>query len=351
MKAAPSRSTDEPMKTILVTGGAGYIGSHACKALAAAGYRPVAYDNLIYGHEWAVKWGPLEVGDIQDSERLDEVFERYRPFAVMHFAAFSFVGESVADPARYYRNNVVGTLNLLEAMRRHGLDRLVFSSTCATYGAPERMPVTEDAPQRPLNPYGSSKLMVEQILNDYGQAFGLRAIALRYFNAAGADPQGEIGDEQHPKLRLLPLVLEAAAGALPHLTVFGEDYDTPDGTCIRDYIHVSDLAEAHVLALASLEDGEGLRAYNLGTGQGFSVAQIIEVSERITGCAIPVAMGARRPGDPPVVFADASRARSELGWEPRFSNLDIIVETAWRWRNRNTLPPLGRESVAALGDA
>ena len=319
-------------KTVLVTGGAGYIGSHACKALAAAGYRPVAYDNLVYGHELAVKWGPLEIGDILDAKRLDDVIARHRPSAIMHFAALAYVGESVSDPGKYYQNNVVGTLTLLDAMRRQGIDRIVFSSTCATYGTPETAPIAEEATQRPINPYGMSKLMVEQILADYGQAYGMTGIALRYFNAAGADPEGEIGDEQHPQTRLIPLVLETAAGSRPHMTIFGDDYDTPDGTCIRDYIHVSDLAEAHVLALRALEDSTGVRAYNLGTGQGISVAQIINASRQVTGRDIPVVTGGRRPGDPAAVFADATRARTELGWRPRVSDLTTIIETAWRWR-------------------
>ena len=319
--------------TILVTGGAGYVGSHACKALAAAGLRPVVYDNLVHGHDWAVKWGPLEVGDILDAARLDEVIARHRPAAVMHFAAFAYVGESVTDPARYYRNNVVGTLTLLEAMRRAGIDRMVFSSTCATYGTPEATPIAEDAPQRPINPYGATKLMVERMLADYAPAYGLRSVALRYFNAAGADPDGEIGEDHDPETHLIPLVLDAAAGARPHVTIFGDDYDTQDGTCIRDYVHVSDLAEAHVLALGRTGREPGFRAYNLGTGQGVSVAQIVEAVRRVTGLAVPTAAGARRAGDAAALFADASRARTELGWAPRLSEIDAIIESAWRWRS------------------
>lgn len=250
-------------KHILVTGGAGYIGSHACKALALAGYTPVAYDNLVYGHESAVKWGPFEKGDISDRKRLDQVIEKHRPAAVMHFAAYAYVGESVDDPGKYYRNNVVGTLTLLEAMRDHSIDQFVFSSTCATYGVPQQMPIAEDHTQQPINPYGASKLMVEQMLRDFGVAHGLRAISLRYFNAAGADPDAEIGEDHDPETHLIPLVLDAAAGRRESIAVFGDDYATPDGTCIRDYIHVTDLASAHVLALQALESGAESNAYNL----------------------------------------------------------------------------------------
>ncbi len=329
------------MATVLVTGGAGYIGSHACKALAAAGHTPVAYDNLIYGHDWAVRWGPLERGDILDPDRLGEVIDQYQPDAVMHFAAFAYVGESVADPAKYYRNNVVGTLTLLDAMRARGVERLVFSSSCTVYGVPDTTPIREDAPVRAISPYGSSKLMMEQILADYGAAYGLKAIALRYFNAAGADPEGETGEAHDPETHLIPLVLDAAAGSRPDITVFGDDYATPDGTCIRDYIHVTDLADAHVRALQALaEPGRpgGLGVYNLGTGVGVSVAEIIDAARRITGCAIPVRMGERRPGDPPALFADAGLARAELGWTPHMSDIETVIGTAWRWRMRNSGP-------------
>ncbi|HEY0283170.1 MAG TPA: UDP-glucose 4-epimerase GalE, partial [Rhizomicrobium sp.] len=286
------------MTNILVTGGAGYIGSHACKALAKAGYTPVAYDNLVYGHEWAVRWGPLEKGDILDPVRLAEVMTKYRPAAVMHFAAFAYVGESVTDPAKYYRNNVMGTLTLLDAMRAHEVGQIVFSSSCATYGVPKRIPISEDAPQQPINPYGVSKLMVERILADYAAAYGLKSVALRYFNAAGADTDGDIGEDHDPETHLIPLVLDAAAGSRPDITIFGSDYATPDGTCIRDYVHVSDIADAHVLALKKL-DGGGLRAaYNLGTGAGISVAQAIAAATKVTGRPVRVTHGARRAGDP-----------------------------------------------------
>ncbi len=324
-------------KTILVTGGAGYIGSHACKALAQAGYTPVTYDSLVYRHERAVKWGPFEKGDILDGARLAEVMTRHRPAAVVHFAAFAYVGESVTDPAKYYRNNVVGTLSLLEAMRTQGIDRIVFSSTCATYGVPETVPISEDTPQKPINPYGASKLMIERVLSDYADAYGMKGVALRYFNAAGADADGEIGESHDPETHLIPLVLDAASGARPHITVLGNDYLTPDGTCIRDYVHVTDIAEAHVRALNGLGSGTLRRAYNLGTGSGFSVAQVVAAAQRVTGRTIPVIHGARRPGDPAQLLADARLLARELNWTARHSSLEHILETAWRWHQRNAV--------------
>jgi UDP-arabinose 4-epimerase len=320
---------------VLVTGGAGYIGSHACKALAAAGHEPICVDNLVYGHRWAVRWGPLEVADISDRERIDAILAEYRPDAVMHFAAYAYVGESVTDPAKYYRNNVAGTLSLLDAMVRHGIDRIVFSSTCATYGNPHSIPIAEDHPQAPINPYGASKQMVERMLADFGVAHGLRSAALRYFNAAGADPDGEIGEAHDPETHLIPLVLEAAAGLRADIKVFGDDYDTADGTCIRDYVHVTDLADAHVRALDLLATAApGLTAYNLGNGQGFSVREIIAAAERVTGLKVPVVTAARRAGDPAVLVGDASRARRELGWQPQHADIDEILGTAWRWLQR-----------------
>ncbi|QVL50604.1 MAG: UDP-glucose 4-epimerase GalE [Thiocapsa sp.] len=316
---------------VLVTGGAGYIGSHACKLLHQAGYRPIVYDNLVYGHRRAVRWGPLEEGDIQDRARLDAVFESHRPAAVMHFAAFCYVGESVKDPGKYYRNNVAGTLTLLEAMRDHGVAPLVFSSTCATYGVPRSERIAEDHPQNPINPYGASKLMVERLLADFDTAYGLRAIALRYFNAAGADPDSEIGEDHDPETHLIPLAIAAAAGTGPGLTVYGTDYDTPDGTCIRDYIHVADLAQAHLRALDALLGGASSRIYNLGNGQGFSVREVIAATEQVTGLTVPVEYGARRAGDPPRLVGDASRIRGELGWVPAYASLDAIIRTAWDW--------------------
>ncbi|MDS4068180.1 MAG: UDP-glucose 4-epimerase GalE [Candidatus Competibacter sp.] len=321
------------MKSILVTGGAGYIGSHACKALARAGYLPVVYDNLVYGHEWAVKWGPLERGDLLDGTRLAEVIARYRPAAVIHFAAYAYVGESVSDPAKYYGNNVGGTLSLLAALRAGGVERLVFSSTCATYGVPERLPIDESHPQRPVNPYGHSKWMIEQVLRDYAQAYELRSIVLRYFNAAGSDPDGEIGEDHTPETHLIPLVLRAARDPNAPVSIHGTDYPTPDGTCIRDYIHVTDLADAHLRALAALEKGAETAAYNLGTGRGHSVREIVAAARRVTGREIAVVEGPRRPGDPPELVADATRAGIELGWIPGFTEIDDIIETAWRWES------------------
>jgi len=322
------------MSTILVTGGAGYVGSHACKALAAAGHTPVTYDNLSRGHREFARWGPLEVGDLGDAAKLDAVFARHRIEAVMHFAALAYVGESVEQPALYYRNNVGGTLELLEAMRRAGVQRLVFSSTCATYGVPERMPITEDLPQQPINPYGATKLMIERVLRDYDPAYGLRSVALRYFNAAGCDPDGEVGEDHEPETHLIPRVLMAADGMLPRIDVFGTDYPTPDGTCLRDYIHVADLADGHVRALDYLQRGGASTAINLGTGRAFSVREVIAAAERVTGRRIPVHEGPRRAGDPPVLVADATRARTVLGFAPRFTEIEPIVATAWRWHER-----------------
>jgi len=322
------------MPAILVTGGAGYVGSHACKALAAAGYTPVVYGNHGRGHRELVRWGPLEVGDLAHRARLDEVLARHRPEAVMHFAAFAYVGESVQDPALYYRNNVGGTLELVEAMRRAGIKALVFSSTCSTYGVPERMPITEDTPQRPINPYGATKLAIERMLADYDAAYGLRSASLRYFNAAGCDPDGEAGEVHDPETHLIPRVLMAATGELPHVDIFGTDYPTPDGTCLRDYVHVADLAQGHVQALDYLKRGGATLAVNLGTGRGFSVREVIAAASEVTGRRIPVHEAPRRPGDPPVLVADASRARSLLGFQPRYTELAPIVATAWRWHSR-----------------
>ncbi len=322
-------------KRILVTGGAGYIGSHACKALSAVGYTPITYDNLVYGHPWAVKWGPLEKGDILDRDRLDEVIAAYQPEAVMHFAAYAYVGESVENPGKYYRNNMAGALTLLEALRDHQIDKFIFSSTCATYGMPQKMPISEDHSQLPINPYGNSKLMVEQMLKDFHAAHGIRSISLRYFNAAGADSDGEIGEKHDPETHLIPLILDVAAGKRSQITIFGDDYDTPDGTCIRDYIHVTDIAEAHILALEKLKSMNGACAYNLGNGKGFSVNEVIETTRKVTKCSIPVQIGQRRAGDPARLVGDATLIRNELGWKPAFSDLISIVETAWNWhKNR-----------------
>ena len=322
-------------KTILVVGGAGYIGSHACKALSSAGYTPVTYDNFVHGHEWAVKWGPLERGDTIDRENLDAVFARYQPQGVMHFAAHSLVGESVVDPGKYYRNNTLGSLTLLEAMRDHDVDQIVFSSTCSTYGVPEIMPIPDHHQQNPINPYGSSKYMVERMMADFELAHGLHSISLRYFNAAGADPDCEIGEDHNPETHLIPLVLEAAAGLRPQITVFGCDYDTPDGTCLRDYIHVSDLASAHVLALQALERNGKSGFYNLGNGKGYSVQEVIDMAIQVTGKPIAVVKGERRAGDPPQLVADSMKAKAELGWNPQFDDLEFMVRTAWRWLVKN----------------
>jgi UDP-arabinose 4-epimerase len=321
-------------KNVLVTGGAGYIGSHACKILAQTGYQPIAFDNLSSGHAWATKWGPLEQGDILDRTALDRVIEKYRPSACLHFAAFAYVGESVTNPGKYYRNNVVGSLTLLEALRDHGVDQFVLSSTCATYGIPDRVPIDETLTQAPINPYGASKLMVERMLEDFQAAHQLRSIALRYFNAAGADPDVEIGEDHDPETHLVPLVLEAACGDRDAITVFGTDYDTPDGTCVRDYIHVTDLAKAHVLALKALEQGLTHRAFNLGNGNGYSVREIIASVERVTGRTVPVIFGERRAGDPARLISNSTRAATELQWTPNITKLDDIISTAWEWHQR-----------------
>jgi UDP-glucose-4-epimerase GalE len=318
---------------ILVTGGAGYIGSHAVRLFLDRGHDVRVYDNLSMGHRAAVPADRLVVADLGDAHRLDQVLVEHRTEAVVHFAAFAFVGESVTDPAKYYRNNVVNTLTLLDALRRHGVKRFVFSSTCATYGIPQTVPLTEDEPQKPINPYGNGKLAVEFALADYAAAYGWGFAALRYFNAAGASPDGTIGEDHDPETHLIPLVLQAAAGLRPATQVFGTDYPTPDGTCVRDYIHVDDLAEAHLLALEKLAPGVGLKL-NLGTGRGYSVREVVRVAEEVTGRKVPVQEGPRRPGDPPVLVAAADRARRELGWQPRYTGLRPIVETAWNWHRK-----------------
>lgn len=318
-------------KTILVTGGAGYIGSHTCKALAAAGYTPVVYDNLRYGHQHAVKWGPLVQGELEDTERLKQAIETHKPAAVIHFAAYLFVGESVQDPAKYYRNNVGGTLALLDTMRETGLDTIVFSSTAAVYGLPETALIAEDTRTAPINPYGRTKLMIEEIFRDYEAAYGLNHISLRYFNACGADRDGEIGEEHDPETHLIPRALMAVAGEIDDFRVFGTDYDTPDGTCIRDYIHVEDLAEGHVRALDHLFKGGDSGSFNLGTGTGLSVKEILDSVERVTAQKIPLEYGERRAGDPPALVADVSRAKDVLGFEAKSSDVDTIIETAWKF--------------------
>jgi len=320
--------------SILVTGGAGYIGSHACKALAGAGFRPVAYDSLVNGHREAVRWGPLVEADLADTERLGDALKHYEIAAVLHFAAFAYVGESVTRPELYFRNNVANSLGLLECMRARGVGRIVFSSTCATYGVPEAVPIPEGAPQRPVNPYGESKLMVERMLHWFGTAHGMTHATLRYFNAAGADPEGLIGEDHRPETHLIPLILEAALGQRAQVDIFGTDYATPDGTAVRDFIHVEDLAAAHVRALELLLKGGLSITVNLGTGRGHSVREVIAAAERITGRRIARREAPRRPGDPPALVADPSRARALLGWQPRLSDLDTIVKTAWAWHSR-----------------
>jgi UDP-glucose-4-epimerase GalE len=321
-------------QTILVTGGAGYVGSHACKALAAAGHRPVVYDNLSRGHREAVRWGPLVEGDLHDAARLATALRDHRIGAVMHFAAFAYVGESVSEPDKYYRNNVGGTLALLDAMRKAGVERIVFSSTCAVYGVPDRVPIRETTAKAPLNPYGETKLAIERALHWYGEAYGLHSMALRYFNAAGADPDGEIGEDHEPETHLIPRVLRAALGTGEPVEIYGSDYPTADGTAVRDYIHVSDLADAHLRALDHLAAGGAGGAINLGTGSGCSVRQVIAAVERVAGRPVPRRGAARRPGDPPELVADPSLARSQLGWQPRSSDLETIVATALAWETR-----------------
>ena len=322
------------MARILVTGGAGYIGSHACKALACTGHEPVVLDNLSQGHRSLVRWGPLEIGDIADASCLDSVFRRHRPDAVMHFAAVASVGESVGNPCLYYRNNVGGTLNLLDAMRRHGVPTLVFSSSCAIYGSPDAGPIREDQSPKPVNPYGASKLMAERILSDFDAAHGLRSVSLRYFNAGGADPEGEAGESHDPETHAIPLLLMAASGRVAQFDVFGTDYPTHDGSAIRDYVHVSDLATAHVSALEHLLRGGSSMTVNLGTGSGTSVMQLIDAVERVVGRSVPRRLQPRRPGDPPILVAATDMAGSLLGWRPRFVELDDMISSAFAWMER-----------------
>jgi UDP-glucose-4-epimerase GalE len=319
---------------VLVTGGAGYIGSHAAKALHRAGFRVVVFDNLAAGHREAVKWGPLVQGDITDPAAIRRVLRDEGVFAVMHFAAFLDVGESVREPARYYRNNVIGALTVLEAMAAEQVRYFVFSSTCATYGEPDEAPIRETHPQRPINSYGETKLAIERALPHFERAYGIHSAALRYFNAAGADPDGEIGEDHSPEIHLIPRAIEAAAGG-PGLQVFGDDYPTPDGTCLRDYIHVTDLADAHVRALQAIADRRTSAVYNLGTGRPHSVRAVIDAVERVSGRRVPWTLGPRRTGDPAVLYADPEKARRELQWEPALADLDTIVRTAWAWHEQH----------------
>ncbi len=315
---------------ILVTGGAGYVGSHAVRLLMSHGHDVWVFDNLSTGHREAVPDGRLIVGDLKDSERVDHALIINRIEAVLHFAAFAYVGESVADPGKYYQNNLAATLNLMERMRKAGVWRMVFSSSCVTYGVPERQPLTEDMPQKPINPYGNTKLGIERALADYAAAYKWSYAALRYFNASGASADGTLGEDHDPETHLIPRVIWAAQGKIPYLEVFGTDYPTPDGTCVRDYVHVDDLAEAHRLVLDRLEPGLGL-AYNLATERGSSVREVIKTVEAVTGKPVPVREGPRRPGDPAELTADASKVRRELGWKPKYAELRPIVESAWNW--------------------
>src|SRR4051794_26750929 len=327
------------MRAVLVTGGAGYIGSHGAKALQRAGYRVVVFDNLGAGHRGAVKFGELVQADIADTAAVRDALRRYEIFAVMHFAAFLDVGESVREPAKYYRNNVGGALSVLEAMAAESVKHFVFSSTCATYGEPLETPIAETHPQNPINSYGESKLAVERALPHFATAYGLRYVALRYFNASGADPDGEIGEDHSPEIHLIPRAIEAATGGRG-LQVFGDDYPTPDGTCLRDYIHVSDLADAHVKALEAIAETGTSRIYNLGTGLPHSVREVINAVQRVMGREVPWTLAPRREGDPAVLYAAAQKAQSELRWPPRFADLDTIVRTAWNWHQQ---PPHGYE--------
>lgn len=321
----------EVLGSVLVTGGAGYVGSHACKALSEAGFLPVTCDNLSAGNAWAVQWGPLEKGDISCRQWLDELIGRYKPIAVMHFAASAYVGESVSNPSKYYFNNVVNTLNLIEAMKEQGVDKLVFSSTCATYGIPCSDLIDEESPQAPINPYGASKLMIERILADYQYPYNFQSVSLRYFNAAGADVDGLIGECHDPETHLIPLAITAAQQRGDKLSIYGTDYPTPDGTAIRDYVHVSDLASGHVDALRYLLCGGKSCAINLGTGKGHSVLDVLSTIETISGLAVPVSFGERRPGDPPILVANPKQALSTLNWVPKYSRLNDIVRSAWNW--------------------
>ena len=316
---------------VLVCGGAGYIGSHINKLLNEEGYETVVFDNLVYGHREAVKWGHFIQGDLENRQDIEEVFLKYPVDAVFHFAAYAYVGESVTEPEKYYYNNVVNTLNLLQVMRKYGCNRIIFSSTCATYGEPMKVPITEDMPQNPINPYGMTKLMVERIFKDYQKAYGLQFAVLRYFNAAGADPDAEIGESHHPETHLIPLVLDAASGKKDDIKVFGTDYPTPDGSCIRDYIHVSDLADAHLRALRYLEYGNPGDFFNLGNTIGTSVLEVVESVKRVTGRDFKVTLADRRPGDPAKLVGSSEKARKILNWTPQYGDIDTIVAHAWKW--------------------
>lgn len=328
---------------IVLTGGAGYVGSHAAKALAEAGCLPVVVDNLSRGHREFVRWGPLEAGDLRERDFIAEAIAKWRPRGVMHFAALAYVGESVSDPAAYYANNVSGTVNLLDACRTAGVDRIVFSSSCAVYGVPDRLPVTEESPRSPVSPYGSSKAMAEDVIADCCAAYGMRAVSLRYFNAAGADLDGDLWEWHEPETHLIPLAIGAALGMGPPLRLFGDDYPTPDGTCVRDYVHVGDIAEGHLAALRYLEAGGASASVNLGSGAGHSNRHVLDAVGKAMGRAVPVRVEPRRPGDPPALVADREEAYRLLGWQPRLSDLDTIVRTAAAGCRRLHLGQAARE--------
>lgn len=317
--------------SILVCGGAGYIGSHINKQLNKEGYHTIVFDNLVYGHREAVKWGTFIQGELKNQEEIDAVFEQYEIDAVFHFAAYAYVGESVTEPEKYYDNNLTCTLNLLRSMKKYGCKKIIFSRTCATYGEPESVPITEDMPQNPINPYGMTKLMVERIFKDYHSAYGLQFVVLRYFNAAGADPEGEIGESHNPETHIIPLVLDAASGKREDIKVFGTDYETPDGSCVRDYIHVTDLATAHLLALHHLEEGKKSDFFNLGNERGTSVLEVIDSVKRVTGKEFIVTLSKRREGDPAKLVGSSEKAKRVLGWKPQYADIDTIVEHAWKW--------------------
>lgn len=322
------------MTKILVTGGAGYIGSHVNKELTRQNYETLVLDNLVYGHCELVKWGEFILADLANKEQLRLIFQKFDIQAVIHFAAFAYVGESIVEPRYYYQNNLVNTLNLIEAMLDFGVKYIIFSSSCATYGVPYEIPITENHLQNPINPYGRSKLMIENILEDYAYAYDLHYVSLRYFNAAGADANSEIGEWHNPETHLIPLVLDTACGHKDHVQIYGTDYDTPDGTCIRDFIHVTDLAHAHILALQYLQNNGDCRTFNLGNGKGFSVKELIKCVGKVTGKDISYKEIARRPGDPPCLVGSAHKAQTVLGWEPKYKDLEEIVESAWRWHKK-----------------
>ena len=319
---------------ILVVGGAGYIGSHTNKLLSRRGFETVVFDNLVYGHREFVKWGQWFRGDLADPERIRACFRAYPIEAVMHFGAFTYVNESVTDPAKYYSNNVANSLHLLTVMKEFGVRQFIFSSSCATYGHPREMPMTENHPQNPINPYGRTKRMVEEILEDFDRAYGIKHINLRYFNAAGADPEGEVGEWHDPETHLIPLVIQAAMGLRESVNIYGTDYPTPDGTCVRDYIHVVDLAEAHLRGLKYLEEKKVSDSFNLGNDKGYSVRKVIDTVRRKSGKNFRVLEGERREGDPPVLISDSKKAKEILGWSPKFNDLDTIVETAFKWHKK-----------------